>query len=296
MRGQDYGKAYIFLPYAQTFFMEKNGSVIKNRSRIAKTFSEKRVTTVAGAWVFYFLTALLPIAFLMIIAFGVFGVDLHASLIAMLPEEFQSVGEAIVSTAEKATGGVTVFFAVAVVFSGSALLNQMLKDGEFLYGADSPKRSGLIKRLLSLAAVSALFVVFLGAALIAAFYGAIFNALKITSGIFPAAAMIATTVIAGLFIILLLNKFVCPVKAKTSSLFAGSFVSLAVVVAGTIGFTLYLRFFKPFNAFYGSLAGVIVFLIWAYILMLGLVIGVSVNACAYERGKKAKRRAAAKLA
>ena len=57
----------------------------------------------------------------------------------------------------------------------------------------------------------------------------------------------------------------------------GAMVSLGAIVLGTIGFALYLRFFNSYNAFYGSLAGIIVFLLWAYILMVGLVAGVIVN-------------------
>ena len=34
-----------------------------------KTISEKRLTTVAGAWVYYFLIALIPLAFLVVTAF-----------------------------------------------------------------------------------------------------------------------------------------------------------------------------------------------------------------------------------
>ena len=56
---------------------------------------QKRITTVAGAWTFYFLTSLLPIVFLLITAFGVFGVDISADVVGRLPEEFRLAGETI---------------------------------------------------------------------------------------------------------------------------------------------------------------------------------------------------------
>ena len=65
----------------------------------------------------------------------------------------------------------------------------------------------------------------------------------------------------------------------------GALISLFVMVFGTIGFTIYLRFFSSYNVFYGSLAGVIIFLLWAYILMFGLVTGVVVNMHVYKRNK-----------
>jgi membrane protein len=67
------------------------------------------------------------------------------------------------------------------------------------------------------------------------------------------------------------------------------------MVFGTIGFTIYLRFFSNYNVFYGSLAGVIIFLLWAYILMIGLLSGVVINMYFYRREKsKNKGKAFAK--
>ena len=62
-------------------------------------------------------------------------------------------------------------------------------------------------------------------------------------------------------------------------------MSLFIMVFGTIGFTIYLRYFSSYNVFYGSLAGIIIFLLWAYISMIGLVTGVVINMHVYTRDK-----------
>ena len=72
---------------------------------------------------------------------------------------------------------------------------------------------------------------------------------------------------------MLLNKYVCPSKTPTSAVCSGSLISLAIIYIGTIVLGLYLNFFGLNNAFYGSLAGIVAFLLWSYILMTGLVIG-----------------------
>lgn len=246
----------------------------------------KRLTTVAGAWVFYFLTALLPIVFLLITAFSVFSVNIEEGLLHKLPEEFTDVVRILVETAKNATSGVTLFFSLTLVFSGSTLLNQMLKDGEYIYNYEIKRKSGLVKRILSLLAIAVLFIVFLFCATITAFQGVILNILGITNSLITTIIFFILIIIIGFMIILLLNRFVSPVRVKFSELVLGSFFSLAVIVLGTIAFTLYLRFFKPYNAFYGSLAGIIVFILWAYILMLGLVLGISITATLFERRKK----------
>ena len=53
--------------------MTKFSSKIK---KFVKPFKDKRLTTVAGSWVFYFLLAVVPLTFLLVTAFGVFGVDI----------------------------------------------------------------------------------------------------------------------------------------------------------------------------------------------------------------------------
>lgn len=252
---------------------------------------QKRITTVAGAWTFYFLTSLLPIVFLLITAFGVFGVEISADFISRLPEEFRLAGETILETAKNASRGITVFFILTVLFSGSALLSQMSKDGEFLYGVRLNKARGIMRRLWAMLALAALFVIFLAAAFLLSFrmpLAELFS--KGRKNIFFTALVFLFAILLCYVIIVLLNKFISPVKQKFSSLALGGFVSLAADVAGTIGFIFYLKYFGSYNVFYGSLAAVIVFILWAYILMTGLVLGACVNVLVYERRERAARR------
>ena len=228
----------------------------KKEKGFFEALKQTRITTVSAAWVFYFLTALLPMAFLLITAFAVFGVNLADKAVGYLPEEFRPAGEAILSAAENASHGMTVFFVLTVLFSGSTLLARMSKDGEFLYEKQSEKRNPFLRRLW------------------AVFKDMIFPVRADgNDGIFITALVFLFIISVCYVIIILLNKFIAPVKLGAPAVMFGSFVSLFVTVAGTIGFTLYLRFFNSYNAFYGSLAAVIVFLLWAYIIMTGLFFG-----------------------
>lgn len=269
-----------------------------NKKGFFAELKEKRVTTVAAAWVFYFLTALLPIVFLLITAFAVFGVDLKGKVIGYLPEEFRAAGETVFSVAKNASEGATVFFVATVLFSGSALLNQMSKDGEFLYGERGGVRAknGIVRRLWAIFALCVLFAVFLTSAFAAAFKEMLFPRISGRGNVWILALAFSFVAAAGYFIIILLNKFIAPIKVSFSALAAGSFIALFAIVAGTIGFTVYLRFFKSYNAFYGGLAAIIVFLLWAYIAMTGLSFGAFICMRANEkiaaREKNIKKEAA----
>lgn len=256
-------------------------------------FKDKRITTVASSWVYYFLTALLPIVFLLVTAFNVFSVDLVEEIVFRLPEAFRPAGEIIVSTAQNASGGVTAFFIVSLVFSGSTLFNQMSKDGEYLYGVSGERKVGFMRRLFSVTALCVLFLIFLGLAFLITFQNLVFSSLnvRVEQTNLISSVGVGTVVLVSFILIVLLGKFISPVKRGFFDLAIGSLISLFIIVLGTIGFIFYLRIFKNLNAFYGSLVGVIVFLIWAYIVMLGLVVGTAFNVKRYKNSiVRLKRR------
>ena len=259
--------------------------MIKKLKAVINVITEKRLTTVAGAWVYYFLASVVPIAFLLVTVFEVFGVSVSSELVARLPDEFRGAGEVIASTAENASKGVTVFFVITVVFSCTTRLNQMSKDGDFIYGAKSKTKRGVMRRSWALFALASLFFAFLGAAFLFAFWNVIFDGVT-QGGVYK----LIITILAFLFIILfaygvilLLNGFISPIRLKFKQISLGALISLFIIVLGTIYFTVYLRYFANYNAFYGSLAGIVVFLLWAYIVMIGLVSGVIVNMKLYEK-------------
>lgn len=243
-------------------------------------FLDKRISTVVGAWVFYFLTSIIPLVFLFLTILGVFGVELTEDAVSRLPLEFRSAGEAIVSTARRASKGATLLFIITAIFSCSRLLSQMSKDGDYIYGEKSAVKRGVMRRIWAVVALGSLFVIFLLAIILIAvggnFFGYAFAFGKIKN-LIATIAFFLVIILFSFLIIITLNKFICPVKLKFKQLALGSICSLFVIVLGTIFFALYLRFFNSYNAFYGSLASIIVFLLWANILMFGLALGAVIN-------------------
>ncbi|MBQ9485879.1 MAG: YihY/virulence factor BrkB family protein [Clostridia bacterium] len=253
-----------------------------------KRYGELRVSTVAGAWVFYFLTALLPLLFLLITAFAVFGVNLTAELVESLPKEFKQAGAEIIDAAENASRGVTAFFVISVFLSGSALLNQMRKDAEYIYGIKA--NGGFMQRVWAVIALGVLFATFLGAAFLIAFERTVLSVFPIAiRSVWVKTGVFATIITAGFFLNVMLNAFVSPVKISFADACVGGVVALSVTVTGTIGFIAYLRLFNPYNPFYGGLTTAIVFLFWTYILMLGQTFGVVASKRSYFKRKKKER-------
>jgi membrane protein len=65
----------------------------------------------------------------------------------------------------------------------------------------------------------------------------------------------------------------------------GAAFAIVVWVAGSLGFTIYLANFSSYNRTYGTLAGVIIFLVWLWLTNLGVLLGAQLNA-ELERGRQ----------
>ncbi len=245
---------------------------MEKRIGFFKELKEKRLLTVTGCWVFYFIMALIPLVFLLITAFGFFGVDLSMELAGRLPREFREAVEVIVGTASNVSKSLTVFFIITVLLSCSTLLNQMSKDGDYIYGTEGRKK-GVFRRLWALLLLCVLFLLFIAFALCFSFRNSLLLRLGQDQRNLLTIISFALIIIFAFIIIMLLNGFISPIKLSPFSLFFGSFISLCITVIGTICLILYIRYFSNYNAFYGSLAGVVVFFLWAFILMLALSLG-----------------------
>jgi membrane protein len=65
----------------------------------------------------------------------------------------------------------------------------------------------------------------------------------------------------------------------------GALLAILIWVAGSVGFTIYLANFSSYNRTYGTLAGVIIFLVWLWLTNLGVLLGAQLNA-ELERGRQ----------
>jgi len=65
----------------------------------------------------------------------------------------------------------------------------------------------------------------------------------------------------------------------------GGVLAVIVWIAASAGFALYVANFASYNKTYGSLAGVIVFLVWLWISNVAVLLGVVMNA-ELERGRE----------
>ncbi|GAB3256557.1 YihY/virulence factor BrkB family protein [Arthrobacter pigmenti] len=65
----------------------------------------------------------------------------------------------------------------------------------------------------------------------------------------------------------------------------GAFMALVVLAVGSLGFYIYVSNFGSYNATYGAIGGVIIFLLWLWLVNLSLLFGAELDA-ELERGRQ----------
>lgn len=84
----------------------------------------------------------------------------------------------------------------------------------------------------------------------------------------PVALALAVTLVGGLFTI-------ATGSATPRSIVAGAIVAVAIWTVTSAGFSLYVTNFGSYNATYGALGGVVVFLIWMWLTNAALIVGLT---------------------
>lgn len=236
-----------------------------------KYFSDKRFSTLAGTLVYFLLMSVTPFFFWLALIVG--EIDLSVFTDNEIFAAVTPVLEYLQTSATGATGGAGVILLVTSLWSSTNFFYHLRRSGEIIYDNQLIK-SGLSLRFSSLLAVFAAIVLIAFAAAVP------FLGLGVLTNIMPAWVAQCISIIfltmSAFFIALLLNIFACPYNLGFENTVPGVFLTVALWLVFAVGFTVYLRFADP-QRLYGAIAAVIVFLLWCYLMVNSLVIGIIYN-------------------
>ena len=238
-----------------------------------KTVEESNLILISGSWAFFFLLSAVPLVLLTVMAFDFFGVDV-SFLLSDMPSELGEGLSLIVSVATDASKGATFILIVTSLYSSSRLFSYMLKDGDLIYGA-SRRKNSLLTKAFGFLVMFLVFLVFLlaGVAILLSKKLGLLLSFGAANTVSEKILLTFLVISAAYAIIITLDMFICPLKNKLKAVMLGAFVTLAFAVLGSIGFAAYLHYFASYNDLYGSLTAVVVFMLWVYIVMIGLTTG-----------------------
>ena len=266
--------------------------------RTLKEFSEDNLTDWAAALTYYGVLALFPalIALLSIIGLLTDPKTLTDALTAVVPESAATTLEPVIKdlAGNTAPAGIGLIVGLALaIWSASGYVGAFTRAANVVYETPEGRKVWKLKPLqLLITLIGVLFAAVIVAMLVLS--GPIVDAVASAIGIgetgqtvwnivkWPVVLVVLALMIAVLYystpnVKLRGFKWVSP----------GAAVAIVVAIVASALFAFYVANFGSYNKTYGSLAGVVVFLIWFWLINVALLFGIELDA-EIERTKELK--------
>ncbi|MGW0564046.1 YihY/virulence factor BrkB family protein [Streptomyces sp. NPDC003016] len=264
------------------------GAVLR---RTVAEFKDDELADRAAALTYYGVLALFPALLVLVSLLGIAGESATKSILDNLTKLTPGAARDIITNAVEqlqASGGTGSILAivglVGALWSASGYVAAFIRSSNAVYDIPegrpawkvTPLRLALTLILMLLACVSALIVVFTGglARQLGTALGVGDTALTVWSiAKWPVLVLLVTIMIALLY-------WASPNARGRGFKWVtpGSFLALVIWMIASAGFALYVANFGSYNKTYGTLAGVIIFLVWLWITNLAILLGLEFDA------------------
>ncbi|MER6218364.1 YhjD/YihY/BrkB family envelope integrity protein [Streptomyces sp. NPDC001674] len=256
-----------------------------------KEFKDDELADRAAALTYYGVLALFPALLVLVSLLGIAGESATKQVLDNLQKLTPGSAREVISNAvqqlqgNSGVGSLLALVGLAVaIWSASGYVAAFIRTSNAVYDMPEgrpvwkvlPLRLALTITLMILAVVSALIVVFTGglARQAGAALGIGDSALTVWSiAKWPVLVLLVTIMIAILY-------WAAP-NAKGRGfkwVTPGSFLALVIWMIASGGFAFYVANFGSYNKTYGTLAGVIIFLVWLWITNLAILLGLEFDA------------------
>lgn len=261
--------------------------VIRFFARMLRLYQRCAVGQAAAALAYFLILTLFPLLLLGNSLIGLFHADLErvlVSLHAFLPQAvLPLLRDYLRYSGAVHSGGVLLAALSAILFSASAGLRTLLETLDRLYGR-KPKRG--LKRIFESVVLSLLLLLTVYLSVLVLFTGEWFfqmlenwfhwGPLAALSGVWLGLRYVVLFAMM-LLLVLLIYWLGCPKAARGSGMVCSALVTAWALSAGSAGFSWVIGMSARYSLVYGSLASLIVMLVWLYfcghVLLLGAVAG-----------------------
>ena len=257
--------------------------------RVRDAAKADNVSLVAAGVAFYGLLAIFPALIATVTLYGLVAdpdrikEQIASATAALPPGAADLVTSQLTSVASVGHGGLTLSLVIslgATIWAASGGVRALLIGLNVIYRTEESR--GLVKRSsLGLGlTLGGLVVVALALTLVAAF-PVILDRIgldPVAAGFAQAArwALLAVVVVIGLSVLYRLG----PDREQPRFRWVtwGTLTALGMWVLGSVGFSVYVSNFGSYNQTYGSIAAVIVLMLWLYLSALAVLVGAEIDA------------------
>lgn len=256
-------------------------------------FNNDHCALLAAAISYHVLFAFVPLVTFVVALFGwlmrdptarASAVDWLVQLLPLQGSENNLVLE-IVRNVSSQTGTLTVIGALGLMWSSTGIFGSIRSALNIAWGV--PNKRGFFLDLLfdvgSLLGFGLLFAASMGGTVV---LHSLESSILRIPGISPTGVLSTMILIAGLLLpatfsfiaFLLLFRFVPNVRHRVHDVWVGALVAAVLFEAGKHAFAFYVAHFNRYQAIYGALGGVMLFMLWTYVSAIILLIGAEVAA------------------
>jgi len=264
--------------------------------RTAKQFSEDNVTDWAAALTYYGVLSIFPGLLVLVSILGMLSDNgqqtVQDTVSQIAPNQIKDLLDQVLNqVSDPGTAGLAAILGLATAFwSASGYIGAFMRASNAIY--DVPEGRPIWKTLpIRLGVTAVIGIMLILATVIVVFTGDLARAVGDTIGLGSAA--VTTWNIAKWPVLIILVSLMFAIlywaspNARTGGfrwVSPGGVFAVVIWLIASGAFALYLASFADYNATYGTLGGVIAFLVWLWISNIAIMIGAELDA-ELERGR-----------
>lgn len=257
--------------------------------RLQEDMGNDNLTLVAAGVAFYWMLALFPAMIAMVTVYALVAdgdqarEQLEPVLSAMPAEARDLLLPRLDETVNAGSGGLTfglVASLLAVLWAASGGMQALMTGLNIIYGEKETRNYAKLKGISLLLTLGALIAAVVAIALVAAF-----PVILDWIGLDPVAAVgaqlvrwLVLVVLIGTGLSVMYRFGPAPHRARWHWVTPGNVTAVTLWLAASLGFSLYVSSFGSYDKTYGTLAAVIVLLMWLYLSAIVILLGAEIDA------------------
>lgn len=251
------------------------------------TSQERQLSLLAAGVAFYAFTSLFPAIIATIMIYGLVAdastIEGHAERLSEAVPDVarQLVLDQVGSLARVSAGSLSLGLVIALVialWSASGAVGNLMRALNVAYGTQD-RRPFAKRRGIALGLTAALVIVGVCLLGIVAVFPAVQQSVDMNGAIWAAVSRLRWMLLVAMLLVALtvLYRVGPDTTVRTSWRSPGAIVATAVWLVASFGFSYYVSNFSDYGATYGSLAAVVVLLLWLWITFYIVLLGASIN-------------------
>jgi membrane protein len=259
--------------------------------RSAKEFQDDNLTDWAAALTYYGILALFPALLVLVSLIGLAGQSATQSLVdnltAVAPGSAKDIVTNAVKNLSKSQGSAGIAFIVglaAALWSASGYIGAFMRASNAIYEVEEGRPFWKL-RPVQLLVTLVLLVLLAAVAIATVLSGGLAKQAATLLGVGDTALQVYNIakwplILLAVIVMLAILYWTAPnVKLpKFKWVTPGGLVAVVIFLVASALFAFYVANFASYNKTYGSLAGVIIFLVWIWITNLAVLFGAEINA------------------